>query len=102
MIQLFILKHNAYKQMRHSSILERKGAWEAGWGWERVALIKSLITRDRKRCAWGTVAKFELKMSADSMYVYVCEFVCVCVRKWLWLGDRVIQSVRMFVSACVF
>ncbi len=65
MIQLFIWKHNVYKQMRYRIILERKGAWEAGWGRERVALIKSLIKWDRKRHAWGTVAKFELKMSAD-------------------------------------
>jgi len=28
--------------------VKRKGAWEAGWGRERVALIKSLIMRDRK------------------------------------------------------
>ncbi len=34
--------------MRPSIILERKGAWEAGWGRERVALIKRLITWDRK------------------------------------------------------
>jgi len=51
--------------MRCSIILERKGAWEAGWGRERVVLVKSLITRDRKRCSWGAVARFELKMSAD-------------------------------------
>jgi len=36
-----------------------------GWGRERVALIKSLITGDRKSRARGVVAKFELKMSAD-------------------------------------
>jgi len=35
--------------MRPSIIVERKGVLEAGWGRERVALIKSLITRDRKR-----------------------------------------------------
>jgi len=64
---LLIWKHNVYKQMRCSIILERKGAWEAGWGRERVALIKSLIMRDRKRCAWGAIAKFELKMSADTI-----------------------------------
>jgi len=54
-----------YKQMRCSIILKRKGGWEAGWGREKVALIKSLIMRDSKRHAWGAIAKFELKMSAD-------------------------------------
>jgi len=34
--------------MGHSIIVERKGAWEVGRGRERVALIKSLITRERK------------------------------------------------------
>jgi len=34
--------------MRHSIIVEKENAWEAGRGRERVALIKSLITRDRK------------------------------------------------------
>jgi len=38
----------------------------AGWGRERVVLIKSLITWNRKRRAWGAVAKFELKISADN------------------------------------
>jgi hypothetical protein len=57
-------------QMRRSIILERKGAWEAGWERERVALIKSLIMQDRKRCPWGAVAKFELKMSADNFNPY--------------------------------
>jgi hypothetical protein len=33
--------------MRHSIIVERKGASEAGWGRERMALIKNLITQDR-------------------------------------------------------
>jgi len=47
--------------MRHSIIAERKGAWEAGWGRERVALIKSLITRDRKRRALGAIAKSSWK-----------------------------------------
>jgi len=47
--------------MRCSIILERKDAWEAGLGRERVALIKSLITRDRKRCTWGAVAKSSWK-----------------------------------------
>jgi len=65
LIPLFIWKHNVYKQIRYSIILERKGAWEAVWGIERVALIKSLFTRDSKRRTWGVVAKFELKMSAD-------------------------------------
>jgi len=38
--------------MRCSIIVERKGvSSEAGWGRESVALIKSLITRDRKRRA---------------------------------------------------
>ncbi len=46
---LFIWKHNVYKQMRCSIIVERKRAWEARWGRERVALIKSLITWDRKK-----------------------------------------------------
>ncbi len=67
--------------MRHSIVWERKVLEKRGGEEKGVALIKSLITRDKKRCAWGTVAKFELKMLADSMYVYVCEFVCVCVRK---------------------
>jgi len=39
------------KKMRCSIIEERKGAREGGWGRESVALIKSLITRDRKRHA---------------------------------------------------
>ncbi len=34
--------------MRQSIIVERKGAWEVGTGRGRVALIKSLIMRDRK------------------------------------------------------
>jgi len=33
--------------MRRSIIIERKGAWESGWGRERIALIKSSITQDR-------------------------------------------------------
>jgi len=34
-----------------SIILERKSAGEAGWGRERLVLIKSLIKQDRKRRA---------------------------------------------------
>jgi len=65
LIQLFIWKHNVYKQMRCSIILERKGAWDAGWGRERVVLIKSLFKRDRKDALEACLPIFELKMSAD-------------------------------------
>jgi len=44
----YVYENNVYKQMRHSIIVEREGAWEAGWWRERVALIKSWITQDRK------------------------------------------------------
>ena len=35
-------------------IMEKKDAWEASQEKDRVALIKSLIMRDRKVCAWGS------------------------------------------------
>jgi len=44
--------------MRRSIIVERKGAWEAGWGRERVALVKSKI---ENRPAGGAVAKLSRK-----------------------------------------
>jgi hypothetical protein len=52
--------------MRRSIIVERKGDWEAGWGRERVALIKSLITRERKDALEARLQKIKLKMSADT------------------------------------
>jgi len=63
---LIYMKYNVYKQMRLSIILERKGAWEERRGRERVALIKSLITIDRKDVLEAWLQKIELKMSADN------------------------------------
>jgi len=47
LVQLFIWKHNVYKQMRHS-IIGKENAWEARGGGERVVLIKSLIYSRKK------------------------------------------------------
>jgi len=44
--------------MRRSIIIERRGR-------ERVALIKSLIMRDRKDALKARLQKIKLKMSAD-------------------------------------
>jgi hypothetical protein len=43
----------------------KENAWEAGRGRERVALIKSLITRDRKDALEARLQKIELNLSAD-------------------------------------
>ena len=48
MKHIFIKKHIVYKQWDAALILERKDAWEASEEENRVALIKSLITKDRK------------------------------------------------------
>ena len=78
-MQLFIWKHNVYKQMRHSIIIERKGAWEVGWGRERVALIKSLIKRERKYTCLRHGCQIELKTSADMIYTQLYPIKCLQV-----------------------
>ncbi len=41
----------------------KENASEAGWGRERVALIKSLITQDRKDALEARLQKMELNLS---------------------------------------
>jgi len=59
------MKTQCFQTNEIQHCLGKESAWEAGWGRERVALVKSFIMQDRKRRAWGVVAKFKLKMSAD-------------------------------------
>jgi len=61
--------------MRHSIIVERKGAWEAGWGRERVVLIKSLIRLIEK-----DVLEVRLSNRAEnvSWYIFFDFRWCIC------------------------
>ncbi len=60
-----------------------ENAWEVGRGRERVELIKSLITRDRKRRAWGTIARdqaefvswYEVNLHSECWSCYVKYFL---------------------------
>jgi len=47
LVQLFIWKHNVYKQMRRCNFLGNERTLGAG----RVALVKSLIYTRKKECA---------------------------------------------------
>jgi len=48
----------------------KENTWEAGRGRERVALIKSLIMRERKDVLEEPLQKIELKMSADTLITH--------------------------------
>jgi len=56
---------NVYKQMRCNIIVERKTIEERGGEEKELALIKSLITRDRKDALEVRLQKIELNVSAD-------------------------------------
>jgi len=58
--------------MRLSIIVLRKPLQKQGRGRERVALFKSLITRNRKDAVEARLQKIKLKMSADMIEMLFC------------------------------
>ncbi len=54
--------------MRHSIIVERKTLELRSGEDKKVALIKSLITCDRKDALEARLEKIELNLSADTFY----------------------------------
>ena len=67
-VQLFIWKHNVYKQTRRSIIEKGTCLRSKRKSRERVALIKSLIYARWKSHAWGAVARLSWK----------CQLVVFC------------------------
>ncbi len=63
--QLFIWKHNIYKQMRCSIVWGKERALGARWGVEIVPLIKSLISAGRNNALRVQGCQVQLKVSAD-------------------------------------
>ncbi len=80
MVQLFIWKHNVYKQKR-CSIIGKENAWEA-WGGEgeRVALIKSLIYVRWKEMCLKCSFQVKLNLSADKTLNNNQRMIWSCVR----------------------
>ncbi len=69
MLWYYLYENTLFTNKWDAALFGKESAWEVGWGRERVALIKSLIMLDRKRWAWGVVAKFGMKMSADILFI---------------------------------
>jgi len=60
------MKTQFFQTNETQNYCRKENAWEAGRERERVALIKSLITQDRKDTIEVRLQKMELKMSADT------------------------------------